>query len=317
MLSKIAIVGAGNIGFRHFQGVIKHNSKLKIFLVDPLIKDLKNKYLNEVKGKIDKELFFYENISLLPKKIDFLICSTSSNIRFQILNELINKKEITYLLLEKIVFQKKNAFHKIGKKLKNLRMKSWVNCPQRYFDFYKNIKLEIEGENIEMISNGCNWNLASNSIHVIDLFCFLTDDYNINFSENNLDIKKVFSKRKGFYELKGNLVIENKAGRLILDDSNNYDYLQKFFIKTRSHYFEIDEINKEIILNGRKRTFPRHEFPYQSDLTYQYLNELSETDNISLVSFEDCYKYHIPMLNSFNSTFSKIFNKIIVESPIT
>ena len=88
-------------------------------------------------------------------------------------------------------------------------MKSWVNCPQRYFDFYKNIKLEIEGENIEMISNGCNWNLASNSIHVIDLFCFLTDDYNINFSENNLDIKKVFSKRKGFYELKGNLVIEN------------------------------------------------------------------------------------------------------------
>tara|TARA_Y100001935_G_C17307524_1_gene513327 strand:- start:1187 stop:2140 length:954 start_codon:yes stop_codon:yes gene_type:complete len=317
MLSNVAIIGAGNIGFRHFQGIIKYNSKLKIFLVDPLIKNLKNKYLDELNIDIDKKLIFYEDISLLPKNIDFLVCSTSSDVRFEILNELIDKKEIANILLEKIVFQKKNDFIKIGKKFKNLKIKSWVNCPQRYFDFYRNLKLSLDGEKIEMISNGCDWSLASNSVHVIDLFCFLTGDYNINFSENNLDEKKIFSKRKGFYELKGSLVIKNKYGRLILEDSENYDYIQKFFIKTGNSYYEIDEIKGDIIMNGEKRMFSRNEFPFQSDLTFQYLNELSITNNISLVSFEDCYKYHMPMLDSFNTTFSKIFKKNIITSPIT
>ena len=112
MINSVAIVGAGNIGFRHFQGIIKSSSPLKIHLVDPKINYNKDEFLNQ-KNMFHHEIFFYENLMDLPKSLDFLICSTTANIRKKLLLNILDNINIQYILSEKVVFQSSDDFDEL------------------------------------------------------------------------------------------------------------------------------------------------------------------------------------------------------------
>jgi hypothetical protein len=315
MINSVAIVGAGNIGFRHFQGIIKSSSPLKIYLVDPKINYNKDEFLNQ-KNMFHHEIFFYENLMDLPKSLDFLICSTTANIRKKLLLNILDNINIQYILSEKVVFQSSDDFDELILKADKNKTKIWVNCPQRTYELYRSIKENFRGKNFQMSSLGNNWNLASNSIHVLDLFCYLTDDYDIKFIEKNFLSDKIQSKREGYYELKGYAKIANSSGVLIIEDSIKYNYMQKFFIKTNDQQIEIDEINNNVS-SSIKELEKKYKFPFQSNLTLEYLKNLNEKNTLNLVNLKNCKKYHIPMLNVFSNKFSEIFEKKIINCPIT
>lgn len=313
----LAIVGAGNIGFRHFQGALSSKFDFVIYVVDPLINKMKNNFFNQLELASKKKVIFLDDIISLPPKIDILICATTSNVRFNLMMELLDRVKINVIILEKIVFQQIEHFKIFEEKIEHLDTQVFINCPQRYYEFYKNVKYLVGDKSIDMASYGNNWNLASNAIHVIDLFCFLTDDYQVNINCKNFLDDVIRSKRRGFFDIKGSLEFSNSRGRLILEDLNKYDYMQKFYINTSQINICIDEINNEIVSNYEEKKFLDYTFPYQSNLTGQYIDEIFNSNNINLVSFKLCSQYHIPMLEAFNEHFSKIFNKNINSCPIS
>lgn len=315
MLNNIAIIGAGNIGFRHFQGALKNSITTKLHLVDPKINDYKNKFLDQ-ENVFNHEIFFYEDLKNLPKSLDFLICSTPSSIRAKLVTSILDNINVRYMLLEKVVFQLKNDFNDIISKINLSKTKVWVNCPQRTFRIYKRIKDEFRGKKFEVSSLGNGWNLASNTVHVLDLFCYLTGNYDIKFVKSQFLNDIIKSKRKGYFELKGYAKIVNNNGTLTLEDSQKYNYFRKIFIKVDNQQIEIDEINN-IVDSSMKKLESKFKFPFQSDLTTTYIKDLNNKNSLDLVSLENCKKYHVPMLTAFNNKFSEIFEKKIEQCPIT
>ena len=319
-MKNITVIGAGNIGARHLQSINKLNYNLTIYVVDPKISFLQDSLNNSLEKNENQSLIFLKDLSSLPRNLDLVIIATNSDVRRNIIVTLIQKRRITYLILEKIVFQNPNYFLEVRDLLLKNNVKTWVNTPMRFYPFYKILKNRISKDLISMTSFGNGWNLASNSIHIIDSFCFLIDESNIIIDTSGLHQKLYKSKRRGFKELKGEIKVKSSNGSsLLLKDSNSYNYFQKIKIKFSDMKYVID-IENNIIFEqkiGRKLKKTTYKFPYQSELTSKYVKQLIASRTLDLPSFEESMKTHIELLKSFNKCLFKDSDPMITIAPFT
>ena len=321
--NKIALIGSGNIGVRHLQGLLKSEHILEIYIVDPNVNSLKNaKILFEQISNSDLKhnVTYLKSIDKLPKKLHIVIIATTSIIRRRITEELLNSIRVVYLILEKIVFQNPKDFYSTQKLLLKNNTKAWINCPQRTYPLYKKLKDKYFGEQLTLTAEGKNWGIACNAIHFIDLFVFLTGDIKLNFDLNQLDDIIYSSKREGFVEFRGTLKVNSYKGhRLILTDNDFYDEkIRSTFIFENEKYFIVEKDN---IIKNEKSHFLRegnkYKFPFQSEITGLYVDQILNEGEPDLVSYKDCMTYHVPMLNAFNKYISTVTKNNIIECPIT
>jgi len=211
---KVLIIGAGQIGSRHLQGVLKSTYRLNITLVDPSLKSLKLSKLraSEIKfGNSESKINYRQN---LPKNKNFEICiiSTNADVRAEVTKNFLKHCQTKHIIFEKILFQKDLDFDDISKLIDKFNIKTWVNLPRRNYCAYQEIKDKMDTDkSIKVIINGSSWGMACNSIHFIDLFAYLTNIsepkiIKASFSDNLLESKR----GKKFYEVNG--LIKYKIG---------------------------------------------------------------------------------------------------------
>ena len=180
---KIVIIGAGQLGSRHLQGILGSNITATIEVVDPSDLSIKNAIERSLEINYDKnklKVNFYHNLNQISKEIDLCIIASTADKRFDIINSLLTISKVKNLILEKILFQSLNEYDIIDKLLNLHDVKTWVNCPRRIIPEYQDIKSQIKkDENISLSVLGSNWGLACNSIHFFDL----TPQSIINFIE--------------------------------------------------------------------------------------------------------------------------------------
>ena len=321
-MKNIAVVGSGEIGSRHIQGLAKSKNKLNLYVVDTKSESLKlsEKRYYEIPNKLNR-IKFLNKISDLPNMLDVVIVSSTSLHRKQIIESLIKISTINNIILEKIVFQNVEDFYTAINLLSKNNIKSWVNCSRRTFKIYKKIKKYIDGRRITMKVTGNDWGMACNSIHHIDLFLFLTNQDSLSFDNSKLKKEIIHSKRENFFEIKGKLSANTKRGdRLDIIDSDKEDD-QSFLIEIsyKNNGLIIDEFNQRYykISEDKEELSERIKIPFQSDLTGDLIDQLFSENEIDLPTLGECMKYHIPMLLSFNDHFSNLFNKKIKTCPIT
>lgn len=140
-MKKIAIIGAGQLGSRHLQGVVSSSHNYDIQIVDLNNESLKvaeERYL-QVKPKSSLSvLSTYSSIDELSDEIDTVIIATNSNVRFKVLKELLEKKSIKNLVIEKVLFQNLEEYDQAEELILKHGVKAWVNHPRRMYPFYKN-----------------------------------------------------------------------------------------------------------------------------------------------------------------------------------
>ena len=222
---KIVIIGAGQLGSRHLQGVLRSNITASIEVVDPNALSISNaiERTNEVDFDKNKlKINFYQNLNKISKNIDLCIIASTADKRFEIIMSLLVISKVKYMLLEKVLFQNLSEYDFIEKLLSNNSVQTWVNCPRRIIKEYQDIKYQIDQEEIlSMNVIGSNWVLACNSIHFLDLFNYFTESTSLNFNSSGIN-KIIPAKREGFYELLGTLIIKDKIGsNLFLQSSNS------------------------------------------------------------------------------------------------
>ena len=103
------------------------------------------------------------------------------------------------MIIEKVAFQSISSFEKIINLLSKNKIKAWINCPRRLEKTYikiKKILVEEKKINIKVVGN--NWGLASNSVHMLDLFAFLTNQNKFIISNKKFHNKIYKSKRESF-----------------------------------------------------------------------------------------------------------------------
>tara|TARA_B100000579_G_scaffold424525_1_gene429048 strand:- start:3306 stop:4280 length:975 start_codon:yes stop_codon:yes gene_type:complete len=324
-MKNLIIIGAGQIGSRHLQGLAKLDGNFNISVIDPSKESLrvaKDRFFQVARADNLCEVSFQTDIPDL-NGLDLAIIATSSKIRKKVITDLLLKSVPDYFILEKVAFQNLKDFEEINSIFFKKNIKAWVNCPNRVFDSYRKLKSKIGREGpISLRVTGGNWGLASNAIHYIDLFSFLTETINMQITQSKIDSKIYSSKRKGFYELGGELKIESSnKDVLILEDFKSSDDPVVLTIDTPSFEMEINESLQELRirekLEANKEYNTSFELTNQSTLTTEIVSRILSEGKSDLIDLENSYRLHAVFIPFFISKINEISKDSIKYCPIT
>lgn len=307
----VLLIGCGSIGYRYYQAILSTNFNIDLYLEDKKKKNI-NKILKEKNKKIN--IFLKTN---KIKKFDLVIISTTANARYKILNRIVKKFQIKYIIFEKVLCQSLNELEKINSLIKKHKIKSWISAHRSAWKSYKKLKskLKCDKKQVSMYVNGYNWGLACNSIHYMHLFYYLFEQKKI-ISSNLIRDKLWFdSKRKKFKDLNGQYkIFFNDGSKLIINDLKTH---KRNFIKIsyKNKKIYIDEINKNIKINKVKKYFSTE------NLSSVFINEIKKilsNKNPSLPKLNSSISLHKTFISDFLISYRNfIGDKKIVKIPIT
>ena len=300
-MKNIAIIGAGQLGSRHLQALAKVKENITLYIVDPSEQSLKTSQdrFYEV-NDLNKKLICTQSINALPKEIEFVVISTNSKQRLGVLKELIAHARVKYLLLEKFLFPLIDEYEEASTILQSVSTKVYVNCTRRMWTSYQHLKLQLDNkEQITFNVSGVNWNLASNSIHFLDVFLYLVDENYADIDHSSLDNEIVENKRPGYIEFTGTLkAVTPKGHQLILtSDISGVEPINITVTSNNKHY-KIYETEQRMLENDEEKAF---EIYHQSNLTNKVYEQLQQRGSCSLVDYAASANEHLLLLNAFNS----------------
>ncbi len=307
MKRRILLVGAGQLGSRHLQGLAKMEIAADIYVVDPFQSSLdtaKQRYEEvSAESRERKSAEYLLSYGDLSGYFDLAIIATTADVRAKVTADILEKNRVKSIIFEKVLFQSVEEMAAVKKLLSTKKVKAWVNCPRRIWPLYNDVKemLKDKTKKTYIVSGGA-WGLACNSVHFLDLFAYLEGSNDIRITNMSFD-GVLESKRKGFIELSGsfsgrlgnssNFIVQSDAGSdvphsisIIADDLNIV------IEETRSEY----NVAKKII--GYVWDRRKAEIPYQSSLTGIASAEILNTGTSSLTSFGDSVKIHKPFLKT-------------------
>lgn len=308
---RVGIIGVGALGERHLQSVLHLGEQVQVWAVESRMERI-----DELRGNY-QEVNFFDSIQELPKKLDVVVIATSSNVRRTVFEELLKTVEISYIVFEKVLFQKIEDYTYVAEELKKHHIRAWVNCARREWPSYQKVQKEITASREVSISVvGGEWGLACNGIHMLDLVQFLERN-RCEIVNANLKNEVVESKRKGFFEVYGSLngtcgpngvyqitCMKESALPIQIDvqtDRARYCISEQYQIMRVSR--ECNQWEEEI-----------EEFPimYQSQLTEHVVLELMETGTCFLPDFQESMELH----QKFLATLLEVFEKNGMEKGI-
>jgi hypothetical protein len=304
---------------------MKFQDKISIDIVEPNKKS-KNDAITLIKKlSITKppKINWFISIQDLTNSGDIVIVATNSITRHKLIESLLkqgNKK----FLIEKMVCQSKDEYKFIISKFKKFNASGWVNTNRRYFISYQKIKkLFLTSKSIELSVHLGNSGLGASSIHFIDLFCWLNNDYDIKLNGEYLFDKIHTSKRgKQFKEFAGTIVGSNKSCSFLTISTHNNQSIPPSVI------VEIYDGKKHIVINELEEKFyylsnfkksPKISFKFNhvSELTYNIVQDIFKTNSCILPTLEDSFYAHLELFRIFNKHLSKHFHYKAQKCPIT
>ncbi|EOI2961404.1 TPA: hypothetical protein SFY16_000692 [Campylobacter jejuni] len=320
---KILLIGCGQLGSRYVQGFFNSKYQIVIQILEPnelsrinLMKILNNTALD------NKEYFFINSIDEAYDILDLVVISTSSHVRYLIFEELIKKRQVKKVILEKILFQKKEEYYQAFDLIHKNNIQCWVNHTRRMFPFYEKIRTYLSNSsNISFCVSGGNWGMGCNALHFLDCIQFLSQKkiQYIDFS----NIEKVLypSKRDGFYEING-----------VLSGISDGVYFSLISRKTFSpHIFYIDSDDISIIVDEGKNSYyikekksNWNEFIFIQEKICYYQSELSSillddivNDICRLPLYKESMELHLKFIEPFIRHINSFSSKQYDYCPIT
>ncbi|MBI3534471.1 MAG: Gfo/Idh/MocA family oxidoreductase [Deltaproteobacteria bacterium] len=305
-MSYLAIIGAGQIGSRHLQGLAHLNRVAHIQVVDPSPDSLacSQERFNQVRGSGNVTVEFLTNLRDLNNQLDLAIIATTADVRRKITEQLIQEKLVKNLILEKIVFQSESDFASIATLLIQKEVKAWINCPFRMWQGYQKIA-SLKPRNLQFHVTGSQWNLACNSIHYLDIFCLLTGTIPIKISSDKLDPGSIPSKRKNFVEITGTLTGTTQNGCFSLTSwREGHAPVTVHMTSDNLQCTVREDLGRAWIAVGESSWTMHEELfptPFQSQLTHLAVQEILDHDISSLPDFVTSWKVHTPILRAISS----------------
>lgn len=316
-MKKVALIGAGQLGSRHLQGLAKSDLKISIEVVEPF-EDSKNnakqKFEEIAKNEKIIKIDFLKNISQLSNTLDLVIIATNADVRFKVVKELLMSKKVINLILEKVLFQKIEEYYEIEELLNTTKTNCWINHPRRMFPFYKSLKKELlNSKSINFAVSGGAWGLGCNSLHFLDCFSYLSGGTKIELNSTFLNKELYDTKRKGFNEFNGMII--GSIDKNIFSINCFADEISpiQFNITSNKLNISIDESNGWYRISKKDNTWKtaiKEEkiIYFQSELTNILLHDVFH-GNCVLPSYNEAMNLHIKYLDlliSHINSFSEI-----------
>jgi hypothetical protein len=320
----IAVIGAGQLGSRHLQGLVKYSGQLEIYVLDLSIDSLKVAEDRENEITHNHEVIYTQSWEALPNFFDMVIVATNANIRESLIRKLLEHHKVSFLILEKVLFQELGAYHRVDDLLVQHNVITYVNHPRRMFESYNNLKLKIDTNSQSVFSVvGGNWGIGCNALHLLDLFVYLSgkklQDINVDSIEDDL----LESPRKGFVEFTGTLTghlsdgsffsITSLKGESTPISVTIFNKEQRFVIQEGGTP-QIYEFLKTNLFSCNNDTF---KIQYQSELSTNIASGLLENDFCLLPTYDEARHTHELFLAKMLKKYNKITGLQATILPIT
>ncbi|PKO98495.1 MAG: hypothetical protein CVU13_10075 [Bacteroidetes bacterium HGW-Bacteroidetes-8] len=319
------IIGAGQLGSRHLQGMLKYNHiSQKIYVIDPSLDALNISKSRAGEIEHNHKIFFQTEWNNLPHSFDVVIVATNADKRENVVKQLLNSYNVNYLILEKVLFTELMAYQRVSKLLKFKSVKTWVNHPRRMLKSYIDLKTLI-GENFigSFGVTGGDWGLGCNGLHFIDFFEYISGSKVEIIDADWIDLELLKSKRKGFVEFTGTI-----KGRLANGSFFHITSLKgepsagTITIFNSDHRFIIQEsISPSIFHLKKSEAFCHKIIPFniefQSSLTTRLLEDLFNTNNCNLTVFEEAKHTHELFLGALLKPYNIMQKNVNHILPIT
>jgi hypothetical protein len=320
----IAVIGAGQLGSRHLQGLVKYSGQLEIYVLDPSIDSLKVAEHRENQITHNHEVIYTQSWEALPDFFDIVIVATSANIRETVIRKLLEHRKVRFLILEKVLFQELGAYQRVYDLLKQHNVVTYVNHPRRMFESYNNLKLKIETNSQSVFSVvGGNWGIGCNALHFLDLFVYLSGKKLLDININSIDDELLESSRKGFTEFSGTLIghltdgsflsitsLKGESSPISVSIFNND---QRFIIQEGGTP-QIYEFEKTNLFSCNNDTF---KIQFQSELTTNITLGLLENDFCLLPRYDEARHTHELFLTKMLEKYNKISGIQSTILPVT
>ena len=138
---KVLIAGAGQIGCRYLQGMVKFTEPLTIWVYDISPSALANIKIvwDEACLHEGHQLVPITNLSKLPEAIDLSVVATTADVRVKLVEEIDDRCCSRFWILEKVLAQNLNDLMRL-EKIFGEGQGAWVNTPRLFWDLYRSLR---------------------------------------------------------------------------------------------------------------------------------------------------------------------------------
>ncbi len=317
-MTRVSIIGAGQLGSRHLQGLMTSHNEMEIWVVDACEESLKvaKERCEQIEAKNCKIVHYSQKLDALPEQLDLVVIATGSKPRASIIKTLLAHSSVKYLLLEKFLFIRLNDYEEIDALLVEKGVKCWVNCPRRMWPVYEKIKRLIKPEFPVIIEkNGKDWGMCCNSVHFIDMWMYLAGDCPIAVNLDGIIPEVHESKRSGYIELFGKEHFNTVNGdELILVCNVENEGSASVTIQNSENIILVDELTGKWSFNDNEHV---DKTPYQSSLTGILVDEVLDTGECRLSPYHLSSQYHKLYLKAVMQFVNKLQCSDSDSCPIT
>ena len=305
-METLAVIGAGQIGSRHLQGLVRSVRAFDVVVIDPSPRALQTarQRHGEIAGAATRTVRYETSLSALPERIDLAIVATAASVRTSVVRELLARCRVRYAVLEKVLVQRPEDLGVTAAALDKAGTRAWVNCPRRLSDFYEGLRDPFDRSGpLRMTVQGGAWDPGCNAIHFIDLYAFLTGAPIMAVDTRGLDARWYPSKREGVREIAGTLMVHfDGGGRLELHAQAESAAPTLVTLQCREGQAIIWEKSGRAQLTLARGQWRLEErtlrLAYQSELTHLVAERLLEHGQCALPTFGESAALHEPLLTA-------------------
>lgn len=325
---KVLLVGVGEIGSRHLQGLARSTLNLSLEILEPSAsaRELAIRRFKEIPAnETRKTLRAIDSLdsSAFQDVVDLAIIATDAASRYEATRNLLSTIKVPYLLLEKVLFQRLCHFDEMETLLSKNGCKAWVNCTRRTFPYARHLRELFSGDTVSISVQGGNWRLGSSGIHFLDLLAFLSGvsipgKWNIDFLDDCL----YESKRGGYKEFGGSVTFCLRGGHEIVmkDDKLSGAPFVIDIVGRRARAIVIESASLMLLWTEKNGwRMERHEIliPFQSELTNKVIEGILTRDTCDLTEYGESARLHKAYLEAFLEHMRKMTGDQQDVCPIT
>ena len=301
----VAVIGGGQLGSRHLQGLIHCRRPLEIHVVDPdggALRLARQRWSEAGGPQSPHATHFQTGMESLPDRLDLAIVSTTAAVRPDVVEQLDGRSEVGSWLLEKVLAQSHNGLDRIAAAIGN-PARVWVNTWARTTPWFQEIRGRVGTGPLVVEVRGASWGMGCNAIHFMDLFAWWTGENSIVVDGAGLDHCWPNAKRAGHHELSGLLRIEFSSGTTLLLRSTappvpgsraGTDSIKQMVIQAQCGQWNVHEPFSETAGSAVTKSGERIDgrVEYQSERTGPIVDSILETGTCDLPDLATSSHHH-------------------------
>ena len=303
MSHTVLLIGAGQLGSRHLQGLARSSLPLRIDVVDPSPEALAvaRSRFEEVSTAPDRASYH----TSLPagRSYAVVIVATDSGPRAAVTESVLSGCEAGAIVFEKVLFTRPQEYDRSGERLAADNVPAWVNCPRRLYPLYHDLRPVLTGP-VRIAMQGGMWGLGCNSIHIVDLAAWLSGQTAFTWDASGLDPLVHDSHRRGYVEFSGVLTASAPDGSSVqLYARNGSTAPPQLSILAGDASAVLDEVNGSGVVYRKDRNYAPEpvtfRLPYQSELSHLVVEAIVRDGTCPLPDFASSARLHLGMIGAF------------------